>query len=321
MSERGRKAIWAHDSLYSFLRPYVDLCTRLSYRKMSVQGRMPQGVFIISPNHTNTLMDALVVLRLRKEATAFGARADIFRKPLQARALRFLKILPMVRRRDGLREVLRNVDTFLEIDDCLAHGVPFCIFPEGRHHTDTSVLALQNGVAKLAIRSALQRPTLIQPVGIAYDDFFHYRPLCSVRIGEPFDINAFIAGRDAGDERELIRPLLEELHSRMETLIEPLPPRRRNVPLAVLTAPFALLAALESLPMWVCAEVIVARLADRAFSNTVRFAVRLVGTPLFLALWAAAFFLLLPWPVACALLVYFLFSYSITYDWWNLVRK
>ena len=108
----------------------------------------------------------------------------------------------------------------------------------------------------------------------------------------------------------------------MQDLVrEPLPQRKRNIPLALLTAPFALLGALLTLPMWVGAEAICRRLGDIAFSNTARYSVKLLGTPLMFVIWAVVFFVLLPWYVAAGLLVYFLFSYSITYDWWNLVRK
>ena len=88
--------IWEKDRLYSFLRPYVDTCTKYSYNKAHVRGSLPEdGAVIIAPNHTSTLMDALVVLRSRKKPTVFGARADIFAKPLVARILRFLRILPL----------------------------------------------------------------------------------------------------------------------------------------------------------------------------------------------------------------------------------
>ena len=92
--------IWEKDRLYSLLRPYVDACTRHSYNKPRVVGKLPEkGAVIIAPNHTSTLMDALVILRTRKAPTVFGARADIFAKPAIARILRFLRILPLRRLR------------------------------------------------------------------------------------------------------------------------------------------------------------------------------------------------------------------------------
>ena len=74
------------------------------------------GAVIISPNHTNTLMDALVILQSRRDRTVFAARADIFRKPRIAAILRFLKILPMARSRDTVEEIAHTREILREID-------------------------------------------------------------------------------------------------------------------------------------------------------------------------------------------------------------
>lgn len=50
---------------YSLLRHYVDLSLFQSYREIEYIGleKIPKdGAVIIAPNHTNALMDALVVL-------------------------------------------------------------------------------------------------------------------------------------------------------------------------------------------------------------------------------------------------------------------
>ena len=87
--------IWQQNRFYSLGRLYVDWSTRQSYRHLRYRGaELPsEGALIMAPNHTNTLMDALVMLAGRKDATVFGARADLFRRPAVARILHFLRIL------------------------------------------------------------------------------------------------------------------------------------------------------------------------------------------------------------------------------------
>lgn len=335
----AQKKIWEKDGLYRFLRPYVDFCTRLSYRRFKVSGTLPSdGAVFIAPNHTGTLMDALVVLATRRAGTAFGARADIFRKERTARVLHWLKIVPMVRARDGLREVQRNRETMEVVDDILAHGMPFCMFPEGRHNPMHSLLPLQKGIARMAFASAGIRQTWIVPTGIEYDDFFHYRATCKLQYGEPIDVNAFL--REHADllEADRYKLLLDELANRIKGLILYIPndenyeaellrirpPRKRwwKWPLAILTAPIFAAAALLAFPLWFTAEYLsFYKIKDPAFRNTARFGVRTAMTPVFLLIWAIPAFLLLnPW-LAAAILVFYLFSYSIFYDWLNLVRK
>ena len=79
---RKEKKIQDYDRLYATLRHYVDLAMKLSYRTLRYVGRerIPQdGAVIYAPNHTNALMDALIILTMDRKAKVFVARADIFR--------------------------------------------------------------------------------------------------------------------------------------------------------------------------------------------------------------------------------------------------
>lgn len=314
--------IWEKDRRYAFLRPWVDACTRASYSRLKVEGRLPdEGAVIIAPNHSNTLMDALVVLASRRAQTVFGARADIFRKPTAAMALRFLKILPLARERDGAGTIRDSIYAFDEIDGTLEAGIPFCLFAEGRHRTERTILPLQKGIARIALRSARQRPTVIVPAGINYSDFFHYRGRCLLRYGEPLDVNAFLSAHGDAPEGVQQQLLREELGRRIQDLVLPdglpRPSRWRLILL-----PLWPVAAVLSLPMWGTAEFICNRVVDRAFHNTVRYGVRLLLTPVNLLIWALVFFFTLPWWLAAALCVLSLCSYSLFYDgWWLFSRN
>ena len=306
--------IWDKDKLYLFLRNYVDLFVRASYSSLKIQGAVPKegGAVIIAPNHCNTLMDALVVLQSRRSGpTVFGARADIFQNPRAALALRFLKILPMARERDGTGLIRDSRYAFEEIDDTLANGVPFCFFPEGRHTPGYEVHPLKKGVARIALRSAALRPTVIVPAGICYSNFFKYRANCLLRYGEPLDVNAFIAARSELKEQETSAALLQELHGRIQALVTPIkgPSAWRWLLLPLWPA-----AAILSLPMWLTAELICRKVADRAFHNTVRFGVKLLLSPILLIIWALVFYLTLPWWAATVLTLLYFYSYSIFYE-------
>ena len=322
--------IWEKDRLYSFLRPYVDVCTKYSYNKAHVRGTLPsEGAVIIAANHTSTLMDALVILRTRRKPTVFGARADIFAKPAVARILRFLRILPLARLRDGARSVLQNLETFAEIDDVLEHGVPFCLFPEGRHRPMHSLLPIGKGVARIAFTSAGKRQTYVVPTGIEQGSYFRYRYPSTVTYGEPIDVNAFLKAHEGQSEAEIFQAFRDELFQRISALITYLPDdgnyetawqavkpaHKPQKAIAVLTAPLFLLSALLCLPMWITAETLCRRAKDHAWNNTIRYGVKLILTPLMLLFWL----LVMPgwWKLLVGVL--FLFSYSFFYDWLNLV--
>lgn len=333
--------LWERNRLYSFLRHWVDRCTRRSFSSLKVEGTLPDDgkAVIIAPNHCNTLMDALVVLQSRREATAFGARADIFRNPTAAKALHFLRIVPIARKRDGLRSVAQNLEILPVILDTLHHNTPFCIFPEGRHRTMYSLLPIHKGVVRIALKNAATQPTYIVPAGLNYSDFFRYMGTCTLRYGDPIDVNRFVEEHKDLSKPDLYEALSSELWHRIASLIlyipddenyearlaELRPPRKKRwweIPLAVISSPVFLLCALLSLPLWGAAEYICRfKIKDKAFSNSVRFLVRMVGYPLFFLIWAVILFLCFTPLAAAALLLLFCYSYSFFYDWLKLLRR
>ena len=315
------RKIWERDRVYSALRYYVDFCTRSSYRRLSVQGDIPaEQAVLICPNHTNTLMDALVILQSRHAPTVFGARADIFAQPAVARILRFLKILPMVRRRDGIRNVLRNYETMDEVQDVLGNNTPFCMFPEGHHTPGRELQPLQKGIARMAFQSALARPTQVVPVGINYSTFFSYRGTCNIIYGEPIDVNAFLASTEDLAEGARYQAFLELLYNRMSALIWPSCQEPAKFPLWLF--PVWVVCALLALPIWLPAELMCKfKVKDRAFHNTVRFGFKLILTPIFFIALGVVFFLALPWWLAIALLAAYIPSYSLFYDGLTLFRR
>ena len=121
------KKIQDYDFWYDVLRYYVDFGLKLSYRHIKYvnKERIPQdGAIIYAPNHTNALMDALVILAMDHKAKVFVARADIFKKPILAKIFRWLKIMPIMRMRDGADEVRKNNETIEKAVDVLRDKVP-----------------------------------------------------------------------------------------------------------------------------------------------------------------------------------------------------
>lgn len=226
----GKEKIYEKDRLYDLLRPIVDWNVRHSYRRTEIRGEenLPtDGPFILAPNHCNTLMDALVILRAYKGSTVFGARADMFNNRLVAKIMFFLRILPMVRQRDGLRNVLKNVQTQETIVETLEHDIRFCIFPEGRHRPEKSLLPLGKGTFRAALaanaRFGNEKPVYIVPVGIEYGDFFRYRSTSLVTYGKPINVTEFARTHESSNEVQMIEPLRKELAERMSGLFTFIP--------------------------------------------------------------------------------------------------
>ena len=195
---KKEKKIQDYSWWYSTLRYYVDLVLKLSYRNVRYVGKenIPQnGAVIYAPNHTNALMDALVILAMDRKPKVFVARADIFKNKTLAKIFHFLKILPIMRMRDGIDEVRKNDETINKAVDVLRDRVPFCIFPEGTHQAKYSSLPLSKGIFRIAFQAQELMPDMplwIVPVGIRYGSFFRFRSTVRVQIGDPINVREFM---------------------------------------------------------------------------------------------------------------------------------
>ena len=222
---KKEKKIQDHDWLYSFLRYYVDFVLKLSYRNVRYVGldRIPKdGAVIYAPNHTNALMDALVILAMDRSAKVFVARADIFRIPMLAKIFRFLKIMPIMRMRDGIDEVKKNNEIIMKSVDVLRDHVPFCIFPEGTHQAKYSSLPLSKGIFRIAFQAQELMPDMplyIVPVGIRYGSFFRFRSTVYIQIGDPIHVGKFLEENASIEPQVQINMLREILAERMKQSI------------------------------------------------------------------------------------------------------
>ena len=219
------KKVQDYDFMYDFLRYYVDIVMKLSYRKIKYVGKefIPKdGAVILAPNHTNALMDAMVVLGMDHSPKVFVARADIFRNPKIAKILKWLKIMPIMRMRDGYEEVKKNNETIERAVDVLRDRVPFCIFPEGTHQAKYSSLPLAKGIFRIAFQAQELMPDMplyIVPVGIRYGSFFRYRSTARVQIGEPINVGRFIKENESLSQAEQMTAMRDVLTERIHNSI------------------------------------------------------------------------------------------------------
>ncbi len=225
MGKKKVKKIQDFDKIYWFLRYYVDFAVKRSYRSVIFEGKekIPtDGAIIYAPNHTNTLMDALIVLAIDNKPKVFVARADIFKNPTFAKILTFLKIMPIMRQRDGFNEVKKNLETIEKSVDVLRDKIPFCIFPEGTHQTKYSSLPLSKGIFRIAFQAQEIMPDMplyIIPTGIIYGNFFRFRSTVRVQIGEPINVGEFIKDHSELSQQEQMNQMKDLLTERIHSSI------------------------------------------------------------------------------------------------------
>lgn len=217
--------------VYRICKRIVDFYTRRSYRRFQVEGleNIPkEGCVIWSSNHTNALMDPLVVLASTRYPKVYLARADIFRSsPFVVKILTFLKIMPIYRIRDGFESVRHNDEIINRTVDVLMDNTPICLYPEATHRAKHSMLKLSKGIFHIAFtvneKAAGTKPVLILPIGLDYGDYFRFRSTALIRFGKPIDVTAFLNENQELTQPQQMQKLRDILTEKMSELISFIP--------------------------------------------------------------------------------------------------
>ena len=224
------KKIQDPDFWYSFLLPYVNWNTRRAYRRFEVHGKehLPKdSAVIFGVNHSNTLMDALVLLSADNIRKVFIARGDIFKNPVVAKILNFLRILPIFRIRNGVAAVRQNDDSLNKAVDVIHDHVDLYLFPEGTHRTKHSLMRMGKGLFHIALDANKQfgdkNPVYIIPTAIEYGDYFRYRSTAMINFGEPINVTEFIHNTTEENEAVTINQLKDILGEEISKLFTYIP--------------------------------------------------------------------------------------------------
>lgn len=195
--------ISAYPFSFSLVRNYVVFTFKRYYGEYIVVGRenVPtDSPVIFAPNHINALMDAIAVHSIApyKKPVIFLARADIFRNKTASKILRFAKILPAFRMRDGMENLGKNNEVFEQCIEILGQGNALGIMPEGNQGEQRKLRPLVKGIFRIAFATqqkyGSQKKIKIIPVGIDYGDLVKFGKHIIINIGKPIELSDYMTG-------------------------------------------------------------------------------------------------------------------------------
>ena len=186
------------DWKYAVLKKVVNVSFLIFHRQSCVTGRenIPAGGrLIFAANHQNGLIDPLAVIMTTKYQPVYLARADIFKNPFFSVILRFLRIMPVYRLRDGVESMGKNEETFDKTASHLSGGGCIGIMPEGNHHNKKRLRELKKGIFRIAFRAAEIGNTMqdikIVPVGLNYRNTSGLFGELVVNYGKPLSVAGY----------------------------------------------------------------------------------------------------------------------------------
>jgi len=267
---------------------------------------------IVSPNHQNAFLDALLVGVFAPVKLTFLSRASVFGTAFDW-VFDALHMEPIYRRRDGLDKVAQNKDILTDQRENLKQGGSVVMFSETEHAHTYYLRPLSRGSARLALSTQAETDRTVQlvPVGINY---YHLRRpgfKVSIVFGEPIPVSTYMdryQDAEAACMNELrddltdamkdcllvpektddYRERVDRIHRKNEGLSFPEMRRALDMPDALsakgphrpwLETLAWLFSPLNAGPLWLTSTLM--RTVDEApFAASLKFAVGMFGVPL-----------------------------------------
>ena len=150
---------------------------------------------ILAINHQNTAMDPLILCGTVFRQISWLARADLYNKKFLIPILHWFKILPIFRKRDGVKNLGENDIIFEKVVEIISNKKLVGIFPEGTHWGFRRLRPTRKAIPRIVClaeeKNNYDMDINVNPVGIYYDDYQDIRTNIFIKIGEPIPMRQF----------------------------------------------------------------------------------------------------------------------------------
>jgi glycerol-3-phosphate O-acyltransferase / dihydroxyacetone phosphate acyltransferase len=192
-----------YQRFYAYILPYMKYFhNHVFYEDVEIVGEenippIGEPCFAIS-NHQNGLMDPLAKLNMFKDGRqpVYIARGDIFKKDSIAKLLKFAKVLPTFRTRDGDRnDIRKNNEIFQVAANVLLRGGTVILYPEAQHQHGRYLGDFKKGFPRICFASEelaeFKMNVKVLPVCIHYTNYERIKSKLLIVIGKPFTFEEF----------------------------------------------------------------------------------------------------------------------------------
>lgn len=154
---------------------------------------------IIASNHPNSFFDAIVIAVHYPKPIYFLARGDAFKKPLVAKFLNSLQLIPIYRLSEGKSNLSKNEDTFKKCMALLKENKTILIFSEGLCVNEWQLRPLKKGTARLALLAKNEAifNLKVQPTNLNYSSFTKNPKQIQIHFNTEFSMDHLATDKEA----------------------------------------------------------------------------------------------------------------------------
>ena len=197
-----------------WVRRLARMMATLVYRDIDVHlpdAPLPTGPIVAVANHFGGLSDGVLLVDCLPRMPRIVARDAIWRVPGLRRMATGARMIPVHRAADG--GPTSNDAMFGTAYEALRSGDLLLIFPEGVTQDAPHLAPVRTGAARILLGAAASGVAGIHvlPIGIHYEDKSGFRSRALVNVGDPIDLDSWIAHRtdptDGADDRAAVSAL------------------------------------------------------------------------------------------------------------------
>ena len=215
--------------LYYLLRKYARLaikiyCVRIIINKPEIL--KSKGPLLFASNHPNSFLDGIILTTLLEETLYSLARGDVFRMNWINKLLRKLKLLPVYRTSEGIKNLEHNYTTFDSCRETFRKNGLVLIFSEGRCVNEWHLRPLKKGTARLSINSWKEGiPLQVLPTALNYSSFKKFGKEIHLFFGQPIDRDAVLEHETDG---RLFSSFNEQLSTQLKNMVYEIHPGNKQ---------------------------------------------------------------------------------------------
>ena len=202
--------------LQRFCKSFVRVITNTFFRRIDVVGshNVPaEGPVIFAGNHPNALMDGwLLTAKCGRWPLHFMANAKLWKYRLLGKLLDASGAVPVYPREEHGDEA-DNSHAFDKLYEVIEQGDCMGVFPEGVSHTQSQLLQLKTGTARIALAVAARgkvAPRII-PCGLNYIHRHRFRSQVLLEFGDPIVVDDTWVAEYRNDAEGTVRKLTDLL--------------------------------------------------------------------------------------------------------------
>jgi 1-acyl-sn-glycerol-3-phosphate acyltransferase len=209
---------------YRLMRALLRAAVTVFFRRLEVVGleNVPEeGPTLFCANHSNSMLDPVMITVFSGRIVHFAAADILFANPVLRVCLKLLGAVPIRRRQDHGGSIQDNKGAFDALYQVLAEGRSMGIFPEGMSHSESHLVTLRTGPARLALGAAQAHAgarVRIVPCGFYYTNRGRFRASVLLQFGEPLEMDAERLAAYEEAPREAVRAVTDDLEDAIRSL-------------------------------------------------------------------------------------------------------